>query len=71
MMTAPACHSAASPEKPAAKTIAVVDDDALTRESLGALLEACGYAVQSFGSGAEFTLAGSCLIQPRRPAQRR
>jgi two-component system, LuxR family, response regulator FixJ len=51
---------------PARKTIAVVDDDELIRESLGALLEAYGYAVQGFATGPEFLAAqlpdGSCVL---------
>jgi FixJ family two-component response regulator len=49
-----------------AKTVAVVDDEALIRESLGALLEAYGYAVQGFATGAEFLAAAlpaaSCVL---------
>jgi two-component system, LuxR family, response regulator FixJ len=51
---------------PAGKTIAVVDDDALIRESLAALLEAYGYAVQGFATGPEFLAArlpdGTCVL---------
>jgi len=65
-MTAYAHNPAPWPEEPAAKTIAIVDDDALIRESLGALLEAYGYAVQGFASGSEFLAASlpetSCVL---------
>jgi FixJ family two-component response regulator len=52
-MTKPAQQPAPSREDPVIRTIAVVDDDALVRESLGALLEAYGYRVRSFATGPE------------------
>jgi two-component system response regulator FixJ len=42
------------------QTICIVDDDENVRESLGELLDAAGYAVQSFSSAKSF-LAGSAL----------
>jgi FixJ family two-component response regulator len=47
--------------------IAIVDDDALVRESLGDCMESAGYAVESFGSAEQFLASGSardaaCLI---------
>jgi FixJ family two-component response regulator len=65
-MTAYVHNPAPWPEEPPAKTIAIVDDDALIRESLAALLEAYGYAVRGFASGAEFLAASlpdsSCVL---------
>ena len=65
-MTALARQYAPSPEETIAKTIVVVDDDALVCESLGALLEAYGYEVQSFATGPEFLAArlpeASCVV---------
>ena len=65
-MTAFARKPASWPDEPAAKTIAVVDDDALIRESLGALLEAYGFAVRGFANGTEFLAASlpesSCVL---------
>lgn len=49
------------------QTICIVDDDESVRESLGELLDAAGYSVQSFASAKQF-LAGSapstcsCLV---------
>jgi two-component system response regulator FixJ len=42
------------------QTICIVDDDESVRESLGELLDAAGYSVQSFASAKQF-LAGSAL----------
>jgi FixJ family two-component response regulator len=48
-------------------SIAVIDDDALVRETLEDCMESAGYAVESFGSAEEFLASGSarspaCLI---------
>ncbi len=64
-MTVLAPSPAPLPVEPV-KTVAIVDDDALIRESLGALLEAYGYEVQDFASGADFLAAAlpeaSCVL---------
>lgn len=50
--------------KPAARpTVHVIDDDEAFRRSLARLLEASGYRVRAFGSGAEF-LAGPAAVGP-------
>jgi FixJ family two-component response regulator len=48
-------------------SIAIIDDDALVRQSLGDCMESAGYAVESFDSAEEFLASGSarnaaCLI---------
>jgi two-component system, LuxR family, response regulator FixJ len=57
VMTALARTYPRSPEETGEKTIVIVDDDALVCESLAALLEAYGYAVQSFATGLDFLAA--------------
>jgi len=52
--------------QPAAKTVAIVDDDRLVRLSMGNLIRALGYSVELFASG-PLVLAGdldrfSCVI---------
>ena len=48
-------------------SIAIIDDDALVRQSLGDCMESAGYAVESFDSAEQFLASGSaensaCLI---------
>ena len=47
------------------QAVFVVDDDDVVRDSLKALLEARGFAVEDYGSGREFLAAGgavACLL---------
>ncbi len=55
----PAPQSAPAADAP---VVAVVDDDAAVRESLGRLFAAAGWQVAAFASADEF-LAGACLAQ--------
>jgi len=54
-------------EKASTAHIAIVEDDALVRESLSDCLESAGYSVQTFGSaeeffGVEFGAKRGCLV---------
>jgi FixJ family two-component response regulator len=54
-------------EKASTAHIAIVEDDALVRESLSDCLESGGYSVQTFGSAEEFLASNSgqnaaCLV---------
>ena len=54
-------------EKASTAHIAIVEDDALVRESLSDCLESAGYSVQTFGSAEEFLASNSgqnaaCLV---------
>ena len=54
-------------EKASKAHIAIVDDDALVRESLGDCLESAGYSVDGFASAEEFLASNSgqnaaCLV---------
>ena len=61
------------PELQDQNTIYIVDDDAAVRDSLGALLEAVGWTVQSYGSGRAFLevcdtgMRGCLLLDIRMP----
>ena len=46
------------------RTVHIVDDDEMVRDSLKALLESRGFAVSDYASGAEFLArdAGACVI---------